>query len=395
MKKKILFVIDSLNSGGADKSLISILTLFDYSKYKVDLLMFQKKGLFLQLLPEEVNVLTVPEFLEQKNESYINLLRRCKIRDLFIRIVVSISLRCRFITSRYHNSQINWFWNRNGLKTSDVKYDIAIAYSQGMPTYYVSEKVRADKKISWLNTDYNKAKYNKNFDYKYYRSFNNIVTISEACRKAFEKNFNMFSNKIEIIEDIVSQNMIQKMANQKKNVFKEEFVGVRLLTIGRLEFPKGYELAIEAAYKLKKMKIKFKWYVLGEGTLEKNLRILVKQRELEEEFIFLGVDVNPYPYIKECDIYVQTSKFEGKPIAISEAKILKKPIVVTNFPTVFSQIENGINGLIVNMDSDSICRGIASIINDIELRNKLINKLSNEKLGNDFEIEKLYNILEK
>lgn len=395
MKKKILFVIDSLNSGGAEKSLISLLTLFDYSKYKVDLLMFQKKGLFLQLLPEEVNVLTVPEFLEQKNESYINLLRRCKIRDLFIRIVVSISLRCRFITSRYHNSQINWFWNRNGLKTSDVKYDIAIAYSQGMPTYYVSEKVRADKKISWLNTDYNKAKYNKNFDYKYYRSFNNIVTISEACRKAFEKNFNMFSNKIEIIEDIVSQNMIQKMANQKKNVFKEEFVGVRLLTIGRLEFPKGYELAIEAAYKLKKMKIKFKWYVLGEGTLEKNLRILVKQRELEEEFIFLGVDVNPYPYIKECDIYVQTSKFEGKPIAISEAKILKKPIVVTNFPTVFSQIENGINGLIVNMDSDSICRGIASIINDIELRNKLINKLSNEKLGNDFEIEKLYNILEK
>ena len=395
MKKKILFVIDSLNSGGAEKSLISLLTLFDYSKYKVDLLMFQKKGLFLQLLPEEVNVLTVPEFLEQKNESYINLLRRCKIRDLFIRIVVSISLRCRFITSRYHNSQINWFWNRNGLKTSDVKYDIAIAYSQGMPTYYVSEKVRADKKISWLNTDYNKAKYNKNFDYKYYRSFNNIVTISEACRKAFEKNFNMFSNKIEIIEAIVSQNMIQKMANQKKNVFKEEFVGVRLLTIGRLEFPKGYELAIEAAYKLKKMKIKFKWYVLGEGTLEKNLRILVKQRELEEEFIFLGVDVNPYPYIKECDIYVQTSKFEGKPIAISEAKILKKPIVVTNFPTVFSQIENGINGLIVNMDSDSICRGIASIINDIELRNKLINKLSNEKLGNDFEIEKLYNILEK
>lgn len=395
MKKKILFVIDSLNSGGAEKSLISLLTLFDYSKYKVDLLMFQKKGLFLQLLPEEVNVLTVPEFLEQKNESYIKLLRRCKIRDIFIRIVVSISLRCKFITSRYHNSQINWFWNRNGLKASDVKYDIAIAYSQGMPTYYVSEKVRADKKISWLNTDYNKAKYNKNFDYKYYKSFNNIVTISEACRKAFEKNFNMFSNKIEIIEDIVSQNMIQKMANQKKNVFKEEFVGVRLLTIGRLEFPKGYELAIEAAYKLKKMKIKFKWYVLGEGTLEKNLRILVKQRELEEEFIFLGVDVNPYPYIKECDIYVQTSRFEGKPIAISEAKILKKPIVVTNFPTVFSQIENGINGLIVNMDSDSICRGIASIINDIELRNKLINKLSNEKLGNDFEIEKLYNILEK
>jgi glycosyltransferase involved in cell wall biosynthesis len=102
---------------------------------------------------------------------------------------------------------------------------------------------------------------------------------------------------------------------------------------------------------------------------------------------------NPYPYVRQCTLYVQPSRYEGKSIAIDEAKILGKPIVVTNFSTAKDQIKSDVNGIIVEMNPDALATTIATLLVDKQHQNVLVNNLSNEQLGTESEINKLYELL--
>ncbi|RBP03154.1 glycosyltransferase [Rossellomorea aquimaris] len=385
MKLKILFVIDSLNSGGAEKSLISLLSLFDYDKYDVDLLMFSRKGLYLSLLPKEVNVLKAPETLGKH--------QRINLKHLYLKLGNSLSLRNPFYKKFLHSSQINWKWKSQGIKQLDEKYDIAIAYSQGFPTYFVAEKVESTKKYCWINTDYKKASYNKKFDTQFYYQYNNIVAVSESNKEIFIKEMPLAKDKTLVIYDIISPKLVRTMSKQPV-AYRDNYKGLKILTIGRLVDVKGYDLAIKACYQLKKEGLNFKWYSIGEGELKPKLEKLVKDYGLEDTFIFLGPHQNPYNYLKMCDIYVQPSRFEGFGMAIAEAKILHKPIISTNFPVVYNQIEDGKNGIIVSMNPKEISQGIKKIITNKELNEKIIYNLKHESMGTENEIYKLYSLIE-
>lgn len=188
--------------------------------------------------------------------------------------------------------------------------------------------------------------------------------------------------------------MIHKMANQEnKDVYVKKDNEIIILSVGRLHYQKGFEMAIESCKKLIDKGYKIKWNIIGEGEEREQLTNLIKANKLENNFKLLGLKSNPYPYIKQADIYAQTSKFEGKSIAIDEAKILNKPILVTDFSTAKDQIDNEINGLIVDMKPEAIAEGIERLIKDTELKGKLVSNLSKEKLGTEEEIYKLYDIL--
>lgn len=393
MKKNILFVIDSLSSGGAEKSLVSLLTLFDYSKYNVDLLMFSKKGLYLPLLPKEVNVLDVPNYLKNQEKGIKYLISKNKIKELYLRLRVSIDIRRPSLNKKLHEAQISWRWIRKGIEEINKPYDVAIAYSQGMPTYYVAEKINAKKKVCWVNTDYSKAPYNKNFDIKYYDKFEHIVAVSELARKSFLNKLPIMKSKVTVIYDIISSSLIENMSKEINSGFKDNYNGIRILTIGRLVQLKGYDLAIEAAFRLKEKGIDFRWYSIGEGACKHDLEDMVKKYGLEDRFIFLGTTINPYTYLKQCDIYVQPSRYEGFGMSIAEAKILRKKIIATKFDTVYNQLKHNFNGLIVEMNSESIYKAIISIIQDEKLSRRLIKHLSNENFGTDKEIQKVNDLL--
>lgn len=393
MKKKILFVIDSLHSGGAEKSLISLLTLFDYESYEVDLLMFSPNGLYFPLLPKEIRVLDVPSAIQRKRNRVKDVIKSGDIKTLYTRIGLALDHRNPYVNKKMHGAQINWKWMSNGIKKLDQNYEVAIAYSQGMPTYFVAEKVNANKKISWFNTDYKSARYNKNFDFKYFKKIDKIVTVSEACKDVLSENFENISEKFEVIYDIVSPKLINELSIRNSG-FEDSNDGIRILTIGRFVDAKGYDLAIDACYLLKSEGVNFRWYALGEGPLKSNIEQRIKEKNLEDTFILLGVDANPYPYIKNTDIYVQPSRFEGKPIAVNEAKVLCKPIVVTKFSTVNSQITDEENGLIVDMNSNDIYKGIKKMLEDSKLRQQICLNLMNEKVGTEEEIHKVYALIE-
>lgn len=391
MKKRILFVIDSLHCAGAEKSLTTLLNLMNYNEYEIDLQLFGYGGVFESLLPSEVKLLPPLPYTSFANLSLREALKSKKIKMLCSRINYSLKVHKGKSTN---STKARYFWEStsNVIESNPRSYDIAIAYAQGIPTFYIADKVKAEKKYAWVNTSYNLSKKEKIFQEKFYSKYLNIIAVSESSKNIFSEVYPQFSSKLKVIYDINDANFIYKMANFKES-YCDGFEGLRLLTIGRLDNGKGYDFAIEACKCLKEQGLRFRWYVLGVGPLENNIKNLIKINELEDYFILLGVTANPYPYIKDCDIYVQTSRFEGFGLAIAEARMLNKPVVTTRFDAVYNQMIHEKNGLVVDRDGRSVAEGILRLINDHNLRGNIISYLEKEKKGNIEELKKFYRLI--
>lgn len=153
-------------------------------------------------------------------------------------------------------------------------------------------------------------------------------------------------------------------------------------------------MAIDAAYMLKRKHIQFQWFILGNGPLEKSLKDKIKQKDVGDCFHLLGAKENPYPYIQNATIFVQTSRFEGKSVVLDEAKIIGAPIIVTNYPTVKDQIEDGKEGIIVPMNPEGIAAGIERMLTDTSLRQNIQTYLSEHEYGNQKEVQKYIDLID-
>lgn len=395
MKKRILFVINSLTIGGSEKSLVSLLNTIDYSKYDVDLMMFKVGEEFDIYIPKEVNVLDIPNYYKFLSNKNFDLNLTNKIKFLITRLKTSINLRINSFKKNYINTeQILYKSQHKILSKLDEKYDVAIAYSQGFPTYFVADKVNANKKIAWINCDYATTKYDKDIDEKFYNKFDKIVAVSETIRKSIINIKPQYKDKIEVILDIVNPKLIEMMACEK-NVFKDKSC-INILTVARLVIHhKGYDTAVKAANILKNNKYNFKWYVIGDGEDREELEKLIEKYKIEDCFILLGKKENPYPYMKNCDIYVQPSKREGFGLTVVEAKILNKAIVCTNFNTAKELINENEDGIIVNHNEEDLYRGIKKYLDNSKLKRKIEDALKNsQSYDSTSQIEKIYTLLE-
>lgn len=396
MKKKILFVIDSLHCAGAEKSLTTLLSLLDYSKYDVDLQLFGYGGALEELVPKEVNILKPMEYIKfsslSTKNAVIKSLKNMNFKMLSSRLRFSLAIR----KNNYSNAQkarVYWQKVSNVIEKNNKEYDIAISYAQGVPTFYVAEKVCAKKKLAWVNVSYKLEDEDRAFQEQFYDKYNKIVAVSDSAKNVFLETFNKYNDKLEIIYDINDADFIKKMSVQGQS-YNDNYTGLRILTIGRLDNQKGYDMALEACKILKEKGIEFKWYSLGIGPLKDEIEKYIEDNNLKKHFKLLGVKANPYPFIKDCDIYVQTSRFEGFGIAIAEARMLNKPVVTTRFDAVYNQMKDRKNGLVVDMNSQGIVNGILEVINNKELTNEIISYLKTEKKGNTEELEKFYKLIE-
>ncbi len=395
MKKNILFVIDSLVCAGAEKSLITLLSLLDYSKYEVDLQLFAYGRPLEQFLPKEVNLLKPFEYTKFADMNIKNALKTAiknkKIKMLYSRIKYSIKLRTD-VGSNAKKARLYWENIAEVIEKNYKKYDIAISYAQGVPTFYTVDKINADIKYAWVNVSYRLQGEEREFQKRYYDKYDKIVAVSDSAKSIFLESFNEYKDKIEVIYDINDYNMIRNLS-LKGSSFDDKFEGIKILTIGRLAYQKGYDIALDACRRLKEKKIKFRWYVLGIGQLKEEIEEYIEKNDLSENFKLLGVRANPYPFIKDCDIYVQTSKFEGFGLAIAEARMLNKLVVTTEFDAVYNQMIQRKNGLVVKMNGQAVSNGIVELLGNKELRENIIEYLKREKKGNSEEIEKFYRLI--
>ena len=360
---KVVFVIESLDIGGAEKSLTSLLQALDFTRYKVDLIIFKPYGHFTKFVPPQVEII-------QRYYPKINLLNRAKFYFQ------------RKTKPEFHSAQLFWNIIKDKFKyvKSDKKYDVAIAYSQGFSTYYTERYIRADKKLAWLNTDYSKAGYNIKYDYPIYKNFDVIVAVSAAAKDVLKTELEHIKKDLNVlvVKDIVDPEILLRHS-ELEPLHKFNQNRINIVSVGRLENVKGFTLAIEACKILVNKGHSIMWYLIGEGQERKKLETLIQNYDLSDHFILVGENPNPYPYMARSDIYVQTSAYEGLGLTIIEAASLCKPIVCTNFPSANGILEDEKTGLIVSMEAQSIAAGIIRLIEDTDLRTQLIRNLSRKE----------------
>jgi len=394
MKQKLLFVMSNLHCGGAEKSLISLLQGLDYSQYEVDLFLFKHDGLFFSRVPEQVHILPEPEFYKHYDMSAV-----AAVKDSLMKRKPGLAIRrirAGLIFRKESHPAIReqrvWRYLSKALPRLSKRYDAAIGFMEKSPVYYVIENTNATTKIGFIHNDYDKLGMDPSFDEIYFRRLDYLVTVSDECGMVLKKRFPDLSSKVQVIHNIVSPELIHKMSFEEAVWSRSG--GIKLLTIGRLTYQKGFEMAIEACRRLVAEGYDIRWYVIGEGEERNNLEKRIAEYSLEANFILLGLKENPYPYLKEADIYVQPSRFEGKSIAIDEAKIMCKPIIVTDFSTAKDQIRGEYNGLIVDMNDEALFQGIRRLIDYRELGDIFALNLSKEDLNTESEIEKMYQLVQ-
>lgn len=384
--KKVLFVIHSLGFGGAEKSLVNLLHELPSDRYEIDVLLFREKGGLLSQVPNTVRVLQTPPVLRRLYGSVK------KSGRFFLPKLMGTALcraKCKTPKAAIGARWKKYYSKRIGML--EKTYDVAVAYVAGEMLYYVAEKVQAKRKLAWVHNDYRTAGYAKEYDAPYLAQMDGIVSVSEKCVQVLKEEFPLLAKKIHYIENITSRELVHQQAQQGKPL---DFEGLKILSIGRLHPQKGFDLALNAAKLLKQQGLNFQWYILGMGTELSALEQLSKQLKVDDCVRFLGTSPNPYPYIACCDILAQTSRYEGKSVVLDEAKILAKPIVVTDYPTAKDQIANGQEGLIVPLTPQGIAEGIIQMAEDTALRDSIVRYLSEHRYGNRDEVEKYMKLLD-
>ena len=302
-----------------------------------------------------------------------------------------ISKKLGLDESSYVQMQLMWKYAIKFLPKLNKKYDVAISYL--WPHYFVAEKVDSKIKVAWIHTDYSKLETNIEMDLEMWDKYDYIFAVSEECKNSFSNKYPSLLNKLKVLENITAVSFINKMANEEISDFINSKDDFNLLSVARFSPAKGIDNAVKALRILHDRGLtNIKWNVVGYGGDEDKIRKLIKDNDLEESFILLGKKTNPYPYMKACDLYVQPSRYEGKAVTVTEAQILNKPVLITNYPTAKSQIRDKYDGLICELSIEGIANGIEDLFNNKDKLELLEDNCKNSDYSNSYELEKLYSL---
>lgn len=375
MKKKILFTINTMGQAGAEKAMIELMKVLDPSLYEIDLYVMIPRGEMFTILPNYVNIL---------NPSYDTnrLLGKEGRRFLYKTTIKALWYHGNFLThapfmiknicqqkarGKLQLEKLFYPILSDGAKPLKQTYDLAIAFLEGASAYYVADHVKAKKKVAFIHIDYQMAGYTPYMDRHCFDRFDRIYAVSNEVKEKFLQVYPQHKDKSFIFHNIINEKEIKRAA-EKGSGFQDDFTGMRILTVGRLHPQKAYPIAIEAQALLKQRGLNVRWYVLGEGSQRVALEKLINELHLQKDFILLGAVKNPYPYYKECDLYVHATAFEGKSIAIEEAQVLGKAILASDCTGNREQIQSGIDGELVALDVEAIANAIQRLYRHPSLR---------------------------
>lgn len=398
MKKRIIILMHYLELGGAEMSLIGLLHALDPKIVDVDLFIYDHRGPLIEYIPKWINVL--PQI------GAFSMIER-PMKEVALRGYLGIVL------GRLYAKQKTYSFLRNHKAgdtysssiqyvgdcvtpflpaiNRDIEYDLCISFLA--PHNIARDKVRAKKRVAWIHTDYSTVNIDTNSELRVWRAFDHIASISENVTFAFLKRFPSLANKIIQIENILPSDYIRSRSIEF-DVSAELTGDIKLLSIGRFCTAKNYDNVPDIARRIINNGVKgLKWFIIGSGIDERLIRGKISELGMENHVILLGKKENPYPYIKGCDIYIQPSRFEGKSITVREAQMLGKPVVITNYPTALSQINDGKDGVIVPLDNEGCAKGIVEFIANTGLKQRIITNLSQGDYANLSEVDKIYELL--
>lgn len=385
----------NMNVGGTEKALLTMLNEIDSSKYDVTLFMLEEYGGFLSEIPSFVKVKyfnkygDIKPFIKEppqllakkliKDKKYLN-----GFNTLFSYGISKIS---KDITYYYRYILRNY-------RELNEEYDLAVAYAGPMDfiTYFVLNKIKAKKKVQWIHFDVTKTGFNKDFARRNYKKFDKVFVVSEEGKNKLLDLIPSLQGKVDIFFNIIASNLIKNMI-ESEGSFNDKFDGLRILTVGRLSNEKGQDLTIPVLKRLLDEGYNVRWYCVGDGPSRDNYIKQIKKLNIENDYILLGSKLNPYPYMKDCDIYMQPSRHEGYCITLGEARCFNNPIVTTNFTGANEQIKHEVTGLVCDICEEGIYVAMKRLLDDKDLFNNIKSNLDKDVVDSTNEISKLDKVL--
>lgn len=395
--KRILIFSHAMELGGAERVLLGLLEAIDTTRCDVDLFLMRHEGELLKDIPDTIHVLPeIPQY-SCLAVPIMNVLKKGQFVVAFGRLLgkEKAKQRCKVLDVTGENDiALEYSHKYTELFMPDIgdgTYDLAISFLT--PHYYVRDKVQAKKKIAWIHTDYSKLIVDSESQLPMWSAYDQIISISDQVSKAFLGVFPELSGKIEVLPHFMPVEYIRRKAGEERETF-EASDRVSLLSVGRFSNAKNFDNVPDICRRIREAGVNIKWYLIGYGGDEPLIRQKIAEAGMEEYVVILGKKENPYPYIQACDLYVQPSRYEGKCVSVIEAQILGKPVVITDYPTSGSQLENGVDGVIVPQDNAGCAEGIIRLLQDPEKMAELQRNCANRDFSNAKAIEKLYALIE-
>lgn len=400
MKKKLLFVINTLSRAGAETALLALLNSLNPEQVEVSLFVLMGQGELVPELPGYVRVLNKSieseSVLTAAGRKYMArtmgkaMLSRGTILRKFPYMVSQTAVMVK--RGRFSVEKLLWPVLAEGAPRLEEEFDLAVAFLEGGSAYYVANFVKAKKKAAFIHIDYAQAGYNRKIDGDCYLKFDRIFTVSKEIQEPFLNIYPELAQRMDVFHNILDVQRIYRLSKEPGG-FPDDFDGVKILTVGRLKAQKALEISIDAMRLLKDSGVKARWYVLGEGDQRAFLENHIRQQGLEQDFILMGAVGNPYPWFAQADLYVHCSRFEGKSIAIQEALLLGCPVVVSDCSGNREQLTDGVNGQLCQLSASEIARTIRQLLADPERMERYRRAASEQGVHQCNELNKLYELL--
>ncbi len=397
MKPSILIFSQAMELGGVERSLLGLLDAIDYARHDVDLFLMRHSGELMPYLNPKAKLLPeIPQYASLA-VPMVSLVKSGQFGVLCGRLRGKLAAR-RFdrkhpgekpsVTAlTYSHKYTLWSMPQISGKT----YDLAISFLT--PHYFARERVMARKYAAWIHTDYTALSFDRTAELVMWEGYDVICGVSEQASKSFQTAFPELEGKVQTVENILPKELICKQAEESQNDMPSKG-SLALLSVGRFCDAKNFDNVPDICCRLVADGLDVKWYLIGYGGDEPLIRQKIDDAGMQERVIILGKKDNPYPYMRACDLYVQPSRYEGKAVTVREAQLLGKPVIITDYATSGSQLEDGVDGVIVPMDNAGCAAGIAALLRDPARMQQLSKNCAKRDYTNSSEVEKIYTLME-
>lgn len=394
--KRIFILSQWMEIDGVEASLLALLKELDYTQVSVDLFLTLHQGPWMKEIPTQVNLLPPnPAVIRYASSLQVHRQNNDRLAYLLTKFSVYLAavwyrLICRRKIDEVGLEQIKYAVWASFLpkQLSDNHYDTALIFG-GQPGF--ASRVNATRKIAWIHTDWAHHTPIHALAKRAFRSVDFFANVSDMAKANFDGMFPELRAKSIVIENQLSPKWMQERSNAPLPPLPN-IGGLHILSVGRLSAAKNFTRALEAARILKERGLEFLWTIVGDGEEAQALRHTVEALGISGRVCLPGGTDNTAPYYRWCDLFVCTSDWEGKSVSVREAQIFAKPVIITRYPTSASQLEDNVDGVIVDCAPEAVADAILELAHNPAKREALSQACKTRDYANLKEIDRILSL---
>ena len=359
MRKKILFIINTLRDGGAERILVNIVNHLDPAQYDIEVRLIYQRGVYLDQLNPNVKLTFIAgapgTFWAKWVSRFLPRLSSGFLHKLLIR----------------------------------GTYDTEVAFLEGYATKIVAGAPEGTHKVAWVHCDVTKTEWitgvfrTEQGFIDCYQKIDVVVSVSASVRDAFIRRFGNVKKHLVKYNPVDDRDIKEKATEQLP--VKKQIDRIALISIGRFMAPKKIIRLLRALKHLTDEGYKMTLWLIGDGEEREELLRFIENNELENIITMPGYVANPYPYIQAADLYVCSSIYEGYSTAATEALILGTPVLTTDVSGMREMLGDSEYGLIVDNNDDAFEQGLKKLLDNPDLlqhyKEKAVERGSYFELG--------------